>query len=103
MIALSDVVVVAFIGAVASIIAAGLGLAGIVLARGNHRLSTDARDELKAELSTGNGHTSGTGIARLEAGQFQIKTMLDGALVQLSEHGQRLDVIEREVRTPDDS
>lgn len=70
---MSDGVLVALIAACASVMAAGIGLVGVVIST-----------RVRRDMATGNGHSIGAGIARLED--------------KAHEHGDRLDRIEVFVR-----
>jgi hypothetical protein len=77
LIAVTEPVVVALIAAAATILAAITGLAGVVVA-------TSRR--VRNDLVTGNGHTIGAGVARLEDVAHEHSDRLDRIEVVVREH-----------------
>jgi len=83
-IASSDVVVAALVAAIASMVSAGLGVFGIRATRGNRRAIND-------ELDTGNGHTAGQALGRLEEMAWRHEQRLDSVEVVARETKEALD------------
>lgn len=93
----------------AAAITSGLALIGIIvtamLARSNgksaeHLASSNAQtaeavaERILAELNTGNGHTAGQGIARMEETLWRHEQRLDGIEVELREAKQAIAIVE---------
>ncbi len=86
----SEAVTVALIAACGGICAAIVsGVAAIASSRSRRSLV-----ELRDELATGNGHTAGQALARLESEIFAVRMTLDGAMIRLAEHAERITEVE---------
>jgi hypothetical protein len=77
LIAVTEPVVVALIAATATVVAALLGLAGVVVVTGRR---------VRGDLDTGNGHTIGAGVARLENVAHELGDRLDRIEIVVREH-----------------
>ena len=73
----------------AAIATSSFALVGVivtaVLARLNNKAAKAIAAEIKAELKTGNGHTAGQGIARLEDTLWRHEVRLDAIEVEVRE------------------
>lgn len=82
--AISDVVVAAGLAAFASVIAAILGFIGVYTTRGN-------RTAILKEVKTGNDHTAGESLTRLEDAAWRHEERLDDVEIQVREAREVLD------------
>lgn len=84
MIGASDAVIAALVAAIASLASAAVGYLGIRATRGNRRVISDT-------LDTGNGHTAGQALGRLEEMSWRHEQRLDSVEVLARETKETLD------------
>jgi hypothetical protein len=71
----SEGVIVALIAATASLMASGIGVVGVVIS-----------SRVRRDIATGNGHSIGVGVARLEDRAHDHEQRLDRIEVFMREH-----------------
>ncbi len=82
----SEAVTVAIIAAIGGVAAAGVSAVAAIASTRSRRVLSG----LHEQLSTGNGHTPGQALAMLERAVFDVRTLVDAAVVRLAEQHERI-------------